>query len=132
MTQLAGDCGRHRDGAKHTWQQADLLDQDQVTERSCVRDHGAGEHGSDAERLQVGEVVLDVLLRDRLGHPARLEKVVEFEACLEAEQLAQLEPGEVASLVGGERKTFERSALEAGAAGGEAVRELIGNAEGAG
>jgi len=112
VTQLAGDSGRHGDGAEQPWQHVDLADQDQVVKPTGVRDDDPRRHGSGGgERLQVCKIAPDILEGDGLMHAPYLEKAVELEAGLDAEHLAQLVGGELPGLVGGDGERLQDSRL---------------------
>jgi len=130
VTQLAGDDGRHSNGAEQLWQHVDLADEDQVVKRPGVRDDDARGQGSGAaERLQVCKVAPDVLQGDWFVHAALLEKAVEFEPCLEAENLPQLEMGEASDAVGFRRERLKRLTREIRAGAAQAFGEVIRNGQ---
>ncbi len=130
VTQLAGDDGRHSNGAEQLWQYVDLADQDEVVKRPGVRDNDARGHGSGAtERLQVCEVAPDVLQSNRFVYTAFLEEAVEFEPCLEAEDLPQLEMGEASDAVGFCRERLQRLARQIRAGAAQAFGEVIRNGQ---
>ncbi len=130
VTQLAGDDGGHSNGAEQLWQHVNLADQNEVMKRPGVRDDDARGHGSGATKcLQVYEVAPDVLQGDRFVYAALLEEAVEFEPCLEAEDLPQLEMGEASDAVGFCRERLKRLAREIRAGAAQAFGEVIRNGQ---
>ena len=114
----------HRHSLEAGWQKVDLINQQQIIERSGVSDHS--QH-SQAEPCQIGAVVLEIFHAEVVVNASRLEESIQLIARLEAQYTLQLGKRETPCPMFLDGKSFKRPAFDVATLRDKAQGEFVGD-----
>jgi len=103
------------------------LNQNKIIEWGCIGDYGRHLQAETAMGLTVAFEIFQAIFQ---LNAALLEEGVEFHACLEAQQAAQLRSGELAGAVGFERQRLDGGARQVLALDRESRQEFVWKGDG--